>query len=138
MARYQRWTSLEETLAIDGIWVPELITAWENGDDDLSNDDSGRTLDGVMHKNCVDDKEYYSFTLTGLTWEQHAHLTSLLRNRNSVQFTYPNPFDPGHIGYLTTKEFYVQARESSTRKIFIKDGSPTMMFDDLKFKLAEI
>lgn len=138
MATYQKWKDLEHTLAIDGVWLPELITAWTNGDDDLSNDDSGRTLDGIMHKNVVDDKEYYSFALSELNWEQHARITAALRGKNQIMFTYPNPFDPEHIGYLTTKAFYAQPRDSDTSEILMENGTPTMKFGELKFKLAEI
>ena len=121
---------MEIYFAIDGVKLPTPIE-FTPGDDDLSSEDSGRTLDGVMHKNSVTSKEFYNIKFPPLDWVTNASVMNRIRNKNQVMFTYPSPLVPNT---LTTKPFYIQGRSLATMIMLDRK----VMWKDLAFQLAEI
>ena len=77
--------------------ITDMVESFSLGNEELVNEDSGRTLDGAMHNNVVTDKEYYDLTLKEITWGQMARLMNVLRGRSKLQFQYPSPFYAGQL-----------------------------------------
>ena len=69
---------------VDGTAIP---TPSEYGFDieDLSSEQSGRTLDGMMHKDVVAVKDYYTLTWKKLSWEDAAALLKLVNGKTKVK-----------------------------------------------------
>lgn len=81
------------------------------GDNDLDSEDSGRTLDGVMHRTVVSRKRNLKVSLVPLTSEQFAQFSRAVR-KPFVDITFLDPAEGGQI----TRTFYgssIQARSMS-------------------------
>lgn len=91
---------------IDGVSIP-TPTSYEPGIEDLSSEETGRTLDGVMHKDVVADKAYYNCEWRRLSWADAATLLNAINKKRKVAFTHADPRVPNQ---WITKDFYVGAR----------------------------
>lgn len=110
----------------------KYIESFSASDDDLSSEDSGRTLDGKMHKNSVCAKESYTISFMPLSWTMTAKIMKAVRNKNKISFTYPSPLNANQ---LTTNYFYIQARSAAVM-VTTEDGK--VKWQDLSFTLTEI
>ncbi len=70
---------------------------------DLSSDDSGRTLDGIMHKDIVAQKRKLVCKWSAMTWQECSVITNFMKNKGvEVSLTYPDIMAGNYI----TKVFY--------------------------------
>lgn len=112
---------------VDGTPIPTPST-YKFGEEDLSSKKSGRTLDGVMHKDVVAVKDYYECTWKSLSWEDTAALLKAVRGKKRVKFTYADPSFPGR---FCTGDFYIGKRASGALNLNNQDntwGDITMQF----------
>lgn len=109
----------EKPFKIDGVAIP---TPSEYGFDieDLSSEETGRTLDGVMHKDVIDDKDTYTCTWKKLSWQDTAFLLARVNKKTKVNFTHADPRVPGR---FITHEFYVGKR--SCKAVNLNDDKST-------------
>lgn len=91
---------------IDGVTVP-TPSDYDFGIEDLSSEETGRTLDGVMHKDVVDWKDYYTCTWENLSWQETANLLTLVNGKTEAMITYANPMIPDQ---MVTEKFYIGKR----------------------------
>lgn len=121
---------LTGSFKVDGVAIP-TPTTYKFGLEDLSSEETGRTLDGVMHKDVVDDKDRYECTWKGLSWSDAAALLNAINKKTSVQFTYLDPRVPNT--WLTNK-FYV-----GERSVVAKDLSdPERAWSDISFTFIRV
>lgn len=76
---------------------------------DLDSEETGRTLDGMMHRTRIDIKRKLSVTTMMLTTEQIVELNSALEPA-FVSVTYLDPLEG-----ITTRTFYGSTVESTTQ-----------------------
>lgn len=100
--------TVDRPFKIDGVAIPTPST-YKFGLEDLSSEETGRTLDGKMHKDVVDDKDRYECVWKKLSWEDAALLLNLVNKKSSFLFTYADPRYPNQ--WLTNK-FYVGERST--------------------------
>lgn len=91
---------------IDGVAIP-TPTSYDFNIEDLSSDATGRTLDGVMHKDVVSVKDYYNCTWSQLSWDDAAILMNAINGKTQVAFTHADPRVPGK---FITGQYYVGQR----------------------------
>ena len=91
---------------IDGVTVP-TPSDYDFGIEDLSSEETGRTLDGVMHKDVVAIKHYYTCTWNKLSWEDASQLLRLVDGKTEVTVTYANPLFPDQ---MCVDTFYIGKR----------------------------
>lgn len=94
---------------INGVAIP-TPTEYEFSIEDLSSEETGRTLDGVMHKDVVSIKAYYTCTWNKLSWEDTATLMNAINGKTRVTFTHA---DPRVAGTFVTGNFYIGQRGGS-------------------------
>lgn len=75
---------------------------------DLSSNDSGRTLDGKMHKDLVAQKRKLECTWDNLTKEEASTLLQAVNASVYLSITYPDPMS----GRDETRTFYVGDRSA--------------------------
>lgn len=112
---------------VDGVAIP-TPTTYKFGAEDLSSKKSGRTLDGVMHKDVVAVKDYYNCTWKCLSWEDAATLLNAVNGKTKVRFTYADPREPGR---WITNDFYIGKRE--TGALNLKDDKHTWTDISMQF-----
>lgn len=98
--------STNRPFKIDGVAIP-TPTTYKFGIEDLSSEETGRTLDGVMHKDVVAVKDYYECMWAKLSWEDTAILLNAINNKEKFNFTHADPRKPNQ---WLTAEFYVGER----------------------------
>ena len=115
---------------IDGTAIP---TPSEYGFDieDLSSEKSGRTLDGVMHKDVVSTKDYYTCTWKHLSWEDAALLLNLVDGKTKVTLTY---YDPRFPYQIKVNNFYVGKRSGKANYL----NHPSNTWKDITFQFIRI
>lgn len=108
---------------IDGVTIP-TPSEYDFGIEDLSSEETGRTLDGAMHKDVVDVKDYYTCTWDKLSWEDAAFLLRLVDGKTEVTVTYANPLFPDqmiedlfYIGKRSGKAGNLRDPKSTWRKV---------------------
>ena len=70
---------------------------------DLSSDDSGRTLDGVMHKDIVAQKRKLTCKWAAMTWQECSIIANFMKNRGvKIVLNYPDILT----GTYISKNFY--------------------------------
>lgn len=99
-------SSTNRPFKIDGVAIPTPST-YKVGIEDLSSEETGRTLDGLMHKDVVAVKDYYDCTWNKLSWEDAATLLNAIDNKTQFRFTYADPRQPNT---WLTNDFYVGER----------------------------
>ena len=115
---------------IDGVAIP-TPSSYKAGIEDLSSEATGRTLDGVMHKDVVDEKDYYDCTWKSLSWQDTATLLGAIRKKEQFQFTHASPYTPNE---FITEAFYVGER--STAALNLND--PNKTWTDISFRFIKI
>lgn len=120
----------ERPFKVDGVAIPTPST-YKYQEEDLSSEETGRTLDGTMHKDVVAVKTYYDCTWTKLSWEDAATLISAISGKTKVTFTHADPKVPGT---FITGNFYIGKRSSAAMNL--KDEERT--WGDISFQFIEI
>lgn len=115
---------------IDGVAIPTPST-YVFSIEDLSSEMTGRTLDGVMHKDVIAVKDTYSCTWKKLSWQDMATLLNALDGKQEFNFTYVDPRVPNV--WLTNK-FYVGERSGTALNI----TDPARTWTDLSLKFIRI
>lgn len=115
---------------IDGTSIP---TPSEYGFDieDLSSEQSGRTLDGIMHKDVVAVKDYYTVTWKRLSWADTAALLNLVNGKTKVSLTY---YDPRRPNVALTNNFYIGKRSGKANNL----NNPSNTWKDITFQFIRI
>jgi hypothetical protein len=92
--------------AIDGIAIktPSKFTV---GIQDISSEETGRTLDGVMHKDVVLVAATMQCSWNLLDWEEAATILNAVDGKTSLMLAYPDPRYPNR---STVKKCYVGDR----------------------------
>ena len=93
---------------IDGVEI-STPSSFEPSFEDISSARTGRTMDGVMHKDVIAVKASYDCAWNLLNWEECAKLLNAVDGKEKVKFTHPDPRVPNQ---FITKEFYVGARKA--------------------------
>lgn len=101
---------------IDGIAIPTPST-YEYNIEDLSSEETGRTLDGKMHKDVVATKDTYQCSWRLLSWEDAATLLNAVDGKTKVRFTHADPRVPNQ---WITGDFYIGARQGGA--LDLSDG----------------
>lgn len=115
---------------IDGVTIPTPST-YDFSIEDLSSDATGRSLDGIMHKDVVAVKDYYTVTWKKLSRADMALILNLVDGKSSFTFTYIDPRLPN--GYVS-QQFYVGKR--SGKAVNLRDGKNT--WSDLTMQITRI
>lgn len=115
---------------IDGVAIPTPIT-YEYSIEDLSSEQTGRTLDGVMHKDVVSVKDKYTCTWKTLSWEDASILMKAIDGKTKISFTYADPRIPNK---FVTHDFYVGQRTGSA--LNLKD--PKKSWEKITFSFIRI
>lgn len=93
---------------IDGVAIP-TPSEYTFNVEDLSSQNTGRTLDGVMHKDVVAVKDTYDCTWKRLSWQDAADLLNAINAKEQFSFTHADPRVPGR---FITGIYYVGKRSS--------------------------
>lgn len=120
----------EKPFKINGTAIP---TPSEYGFDieDLSSEKSGRTLDGVMHKDVVAVKDIYTCTWKKLGWTEAAALLKLVDGKTKITLTY---LDPRYPNELKVNKFYVGKRQGKANNL----NNPKNTWKDVTFQFIRI
>lgn len=120
----------EKPFKINGTAIP---TPSEYGFDieDLSSEKSGRTLDGVMHKDVVSVKDIYTCTWKKLGWTEAAALLKLVDGKTKITLTY---FDPRYPNEPKVNKFYVGKRQGKANNL----NNPKNTWKDVTFQFIRI
>lgn len=110
---------MEKPFKIDGVEIPTPST-YKFDVEDLSSEATGRTLDGIMHKDVVAVKDYYACTWKRLSWEDAAALLNAIDGKQQVMFTHADPRIPGR---WITERFYIGKRSGAA--LNLKDEEHT-------------
>lgn len=113
---------------IDGVVIPtpDKMT-WSI--EDLSSDETGRSLDGVMHKDVVAVKDYYNCEWKVLSGEEAALLLSLVDGRREFSFYHRDPR-----GNWATGTYYVGKRDGEAYDL----TDPVMTFKNVKMQFTKV
>ena len=106
---------------IDGVAIPTPST-YKFDVEDLSSEATGRTLDGVMHKDVVSVKDYYACTWKKLSWQDAADLLNAIDGKQQFAFTHADPRVPGR---WITAQFYVGKRGGAALNLTDDDNTWT-------------
>jgi len=118
-------------IRIDGVLVPTPST-YNFDIEDLSTEGvTGRTLDGIMHKDVVDVKDYYTVTWKHLSWEQMSLILTLVNGKEQMEVTIIDPMRPNT---YVTKSFYVGKRSGKLQNL----NNPVSMWADLSLQFIRI
>ena len=112
---------------IDGVAIPTPLE-YQAGIEDLSSEETGRTLDGVMHKDVVAVKDYYDCKWGTLSWADIATILNAIDGKESFQFTHADPRVPNQ---FITGTFYVGER--SVPALNLNDPNKTWSELSLRF-----
>ena len=122
--------STDRPFRIDGIPIP-TPDDYEYGEDDLSSAETGRTLDGEMHKDVVTIKDYYTLSWSQLSWTDASVLLGAARGKTEIDFTHASPLYPGR---FVTDRFYAGKRSAKARNL----NSPGAEWCDISFQITKI
>lgn len=112
---------------VDGTSMP-CPSTWTFGVMDISAAESGRTDDGLMHKNRIGQKRKISVGYNGAT-DDVVHTVLSAINPEYISVSYYDPL----IGSNTTKSFYVGDRQGIVKWWW----SGTHIYESLSFDLIE-
>lgn len=115
---------------VDGVPIP-TPTTYKFGEEDLSSKKSGRTLDGVMHKDVVATKDYYECMWKSLSWEDAATLLNAVSGKEKVRFTHADPRSPN---MWVTDDFYIGKRASGALNL----NDPNYTWGDITMQFTRI
>lgn len=114
---------MDNLFKIDGIAIP-APTDYEYSEEDVSSENTGRTLDGVMHKDVVAVKDYYPCKWGRLSWEDAATLLNAVHGKTQVLFTHVDPKVPNR---YVTDTFYIGKRTCRIKNLNNKIWSDVTM-----------
>lgn len=115
---------------IDGVAIP-APTEYQADIEDLSSEQTGRTLDGEMHKDVVAVKDTYACTWKRLSWEDTATILNAVDGKTEVSFTYADPRVPNR---MLTNKFYIGKRSTPVGVIKEEGG----IWKDIKLTFIRI
>ena len=121
------WTN---PFKVDGVTLP-TPDEYKPGVEDLSSEATGRTLDGVMHKDVVDVKDYYEFIWKSLSWEDTARVLNSVDGKTRVTLTYADPRVPNR---FLTNDFYVGKRGCAANNL----NDPVHTWKDITLTFTRI
>lgn len=84
--------------------------------EDISDEDTGRTLDGTMDKVIVAQKRTVQLNWSGVPDDITSSFLGLIKANTYIDFTYPDPYS----GQQETKEFYT-GTPTSTMLVMVND-----------------
>lgn len=122
-----RWRNV---FSVDGVILP-TPDEYKPSVEDLSSEETGRTLDGVMHKDVVAIKDYYEFTWNYLSWTDCAKVFNAVDGKTQVTLTY---FDPRVPDRLLSNVFYVGRRSCSANNI----NDPVRTWKDISLQFTRV
>lgn len=99
-------------LKINGVTMPEP-SALEWSLQDLSTEDSGRTLDGTMFKDKVSQKRKLSCEWPPMKWSEISTLLTAVNQSVMMSVTYPDAMS----GQYETRTFYVGDRTAPVKRL---------------------
>ena len=114
-------------LRIDGVVIP-TPTEYVYSEEDLSSEATGRTLDGLMHKDVVSVKATYKCKWGPLDWNEASTLLSAVSGKTFIQFTHADPKVPTQ---SITGTFYIGARTGAAINL------TTGMWEEISFTFIE-
>lgn len=100
-------------IQIDGV-VVATPTSYSYDIEDLSSEETGRTLDGIMHKDVVAVKDYYTCEWKHLSWEQASTILKLVDGKKQVVATLIDPRNPRQ--YISG-QFYIGKRNGTLNNL---------------------
>lgn len=98
---------------IDGVTIP-TPSSYDFNIEDLSSEQTGRTLDGIMHKDVVAVKDYYTVMWKKLSEDDAALILNLVDGKTQLSFTY---VDPRYQAGVVTRDFYVGKRSGKAMNL---------------------
>lgn len=101
---------------INGVEIP-FPSSFVPSIEDISSKDTGRMMNGDMHKDVIATKITLECSWALLKWEECAVLLNAVDGKDEVEVTYPDPRMPG---IYTTKAFYVGSRKAPA--LSLRDG----------------
>ena len=121
------WTT---PFKVDGVTLP-TPDEYKPGVEDLSSESTGRTLDGVMHKDVVAVKDYYEFTWKYASWADAATILNAVDGKTEVTLTYADPRVPNR---FLTGQFYVGKRSCEANNL----NDPTRAWRNIQLTFTRI
>lgn len=98
---------------VDGVTIP-TPSEYKFSVEDLSSENTGRTLDGKMHKDVVAVKDTYACVWKGVSWEDAAKILNAVDGKTKVSFTHADPRKPNQ---FITSNFYIGKREAKAKNL---------------------
>lgn len=120
----------DDLFRVDGKILP-VPDEYNPSIEDLSSEATGRTLDGVMHKDVVAVKDYYEFKWNFLSWEDTATVLKSVDGKTKVKLRYVDPRQPGKI---LTGDFYVGKRSCAANNL----NDPVYTWKDISLQFTRI
>ena len=105
--------AVKRPFRVDGVALP-TPDEYKPGIEDLSSEETGRTLDGIMHKDVVATKDYYEFVWKVVSWTNAATILKAVDGKTDVTLTYADPRTPNL--WLRNK-FYVGKRSCEANNL---------------------
>lgn len=96
----------KDPFKVDGVVLP-TPDKYKPSIEDLSSEATGRTLDGIMHKDVVSVKDTYEFVWNVVSWENAAKIFNSVDGKTQVSLTYADPRIPNR---FLNSTFYVGKR----------------------------
>lgn len=115
---------------IDGVAIP-TPSSYDYSVEDLSSEETGRTLDGTMHKDVVATKDVYKCTWKRLSWADTAQLMNAIDGKTKVSFTHA---DPRVASDFVTHDFYIGERSGAALNL----NDPKYTWQDISFSFIRI
>ncbi|MBR0411054.1 MAG: hypothetical protein IJI25_08650 [Eubacterium sp.] len=122
--------TFKDPFKVDGVTLP-TPDEYKPGIEDLSSEETGRTLDGIMHKDVVAVKDYYEFVWKDVSWEKAARIFKAVDGKTKVSLTYADPRVPNR---FLTNNFYVGKRSCSARNL----NDPVHTWKDVTLQFTRI
>lgn len=115
---------------INGVEIP-APDSYKVGIEDLSSEATGRTLDGLMHKDVVSVKDTYECVWKSLSWAEAAHILNLVNGKTQITLTYADPKVPDT---FQTGAFYIGTRSITAHDLTDDNNA----WQDLTLSFIEI
>lgn len=93
---------MSRVIKVDGAAIPTPNSRFKVSIEDISDEDSGRSLSGLMSKNIVATKRTIELSWSGIPDSKSSELLSTVKGNTYIDLTYPDPYT----GTDLTKTFY--------------------------------
>lgn len=107
---------------------------WQRND--LDDESSGRTLDGVMHRKRIAQKRVLQVKMRRMDGTTFKQLLADLQPVTS-KWTYVEPADPTNLTNITKVGRFYNSQATGTL-VFADGSDSTMYWDDVSFQLTEV